>query len=272
MCAAIRSTYMVTSDGVRLRVLEAGRFDPGRRTVLAFVPGWSMPANIWLPQLTTLGATYNVAALDPRGQGESDIPADGFDIERRAADLNEFISRYERVVLVGWSLGALEALQFVHRFGAERLDALVLVDSSVGEEPPPPGTGFLDALRHDREATLKAFVRNMFQKPRDDAELAELLKDALRMSLESSLALFPRDIPREHWREVARAFGKPLMYVVTRQFAEQAQNLLRHRPRTRIEIFEHAGHALFIDEPDRFNRLLLEFCEEAAEIHPSGGS
>ena len=109
MCAAIRSTYLVTSDGVRLRVLESGPPDTRRGPVLAFVPGWSMPASIWLPQLTALGAAYGVAALDPRGQGESDIPNSGFDIERRAADINEFIARYDRVVLVGWSLGALEA-------------------------------------------------------------------------------------------------------------------------------------------------------------------
>ena len=271
MCAAVRSTRLVTSDGVRLRVLEAGPLNRSRCTVLAFVPGWSMPANIWLPQVTMLGATHCVAALDPRGQGESDVPAHGFEIERRAADINEFVSRFDHVVLVGWSLGALETLQFVHRFGEERIDALVLVDSSVGEEPPPPATGFLDALRRDREATLKAFVNDMFRTPREVAELDELLEGALRMSLESSLALFPRDIPREHWREVARGFGKPLLYVVTQQFAAQARNLLRHRPGTRIEIFERAGHALFVDEPDRFNRLLLEFCEEAG-IHLSEDS
>lgn len=265
MCAAIRSTYLVTSDGVRLRVLESGPPDVRRGPVLAFVPGWSMPASIWLPQLAALGTTHRVAALDPRGQGESDIPNSGFDIERRAADINEFIARYDRVVLVGWSLGALEALQFVHRFSADRLDALVLVDSSVGEDPPSPGTGFIDALQRDRPATLRAFVHDMFQTARGDAELDGLYQTALRIPLDASLTLFPRGIPREHWRDVARAFRKPLMYVVTEQFAAQARNLLRHRPETHIEIFERAGHALFVDEPDRFNRLLAVFFEEAVE-------
>jgi pimeloyl-ACP methyl ester carboxylesterase len=30
-------------------------------------------------------------------------------------------------------------------------------------------------------------------------------------------------------------------------------------PAARIEMFENAGHALFVDEADRFNKLLAEF-------------
>ncbi len=276
MSAEIRSTDLVTSDGVRLRVLEAGPADPvgADRTepVLAFVPGWSMPAAIWRPQLAQLGSMRRVAALDPRGQGDSDVPASGFDIDRRADDVSEFVARYQRAVLIGWSLGALEALHFVHRHGADRLAGLVLVDSSVGEDPaPPPAGDFLESLRRDRRAALERFVREMFLSPRSDEELARLTDSALRLPLDASLALFPSSIPREHWRDTTRAFRKPLMYVVTEQFAAQARNLLRHRPGTRVEIFEAAGHALFVDDPDRFNRVLLDFADKAVLDRAHGG-
>ena len=79
------------------------------------------------------------------------------------------------------------------------------------------------------------------------------------MPLEASIDLLSYPFPREHWRDVARAFRKPLLYVVTPQFAEQAQNLKRNRRGTRIEIFADAGHALFVDEPQRFNALLDDF-------------
>jgi microsomal epoxide hydrolase len=276
MSAEIRSTELVTSDGVRLHVLEAGAAGRARMggtaPVLAFIPGWSMPAAIWRSQLAQLGASRRVAALDPRGQGDSDVPASGFDIDRRADDVAEFVARYERPVLIGWSLGALEALHFVHRHGADRLAGLVLVDSSVGEEPaPPPAGDFLESLRRDRRATLEQFLRDMFRSPVSDVELATLTDSALRMPLDASLSLFPRAIPREHWRDIARVFRKPLMYVVTEQFAAQARNLLRNRPGTRVEIFEAAGHALFVDEPDRFNRVLLAFAEELVSDSSHGG-
>jgi pimeloyl-ACP methyl ester carboxylesterase len=79
------------------------------------------------------------------------------------------------------------------------------------------------------------------------------------MPLEASLALFPSDVPREHWRGIARALRAPLLYAVTPQFAAQAENLKKARPATQVEIFAEAGHALFVDEPGRFNRLLADF-------------
>ncbi len=109
MSAEPVSRWFSTSDKVRLHVLEAGP-PAGVAPVLAFVPGWSMPASIFLPQLAALGERHAVAALDPRGQGLSDVPASGYATGRRAQDVAEFVARYRRVVLVGWSLGALEAL------------------------------------------------------------------------------------------------------------------------------------------------------------------
>ena len=55
------------------------------------------------------------------------------------------------------------------------------------------------------------------------------------------------------------AVRAPLLYVVTPQFAAQAGNLKRNRPATEVAVFERAGHALFVDEPDRFNALLEGF-------------
>lgn len=264
----MRSASFLTSDGVRLHVLESvtGDRPGGAFPVIAFVPGWSMPAGIWREQLDNLGRRYRVAALDPRGQGESEIPQSGYEIERRATDLREFIDRYPRVVLVAWSLGALEALQAVHLYGDSRIEGLVLVDSSVGEEPAPAsGSPFIEALQADRLATLQDFVRGMFRSPRSEAELTELTALALRMPLDASLSLFPRSVPREHWRIIARGFRKPLLYVVTPQFAEQAANLERNRPGTQVAIFEQAGHALFADEPERFSEVIARFAASVTE-------
>jgi pimeloyl-ACP methyl ester carboxylesterase len=52
---------------------------------------------------------------------------------------------------------------------------------------------------------------------------------------------------------------------VTPQFAAQAQNLKTNRPGTQIEIFERASHALFVDEPARFNALITTFAESVTQ-------
>ena len=219
-----------------------------------------MPLWLFDEQFAALGKHHRVIALDPRGQGESEVPDHGYNFERRAADIHEFLQPYQNVLLVGWSLGALEILEYAHRFGEGKLAGMVLVDSSVGELPvPPPGGTFLEALREKRDETLDEFVRAMYAKPRPEAEIAALLKDVNRMSLDNSIALLSSGIPREHWKEIAHDFKKLLLYVVTPQFEEQARNLERNRPGTRIEVFSEAGHALFVDEPERFNALMLDF-------------
>ena len=249
------------SDGVVLSVIESIKGSAaGAPLTIALIPGWCMAAWLWLPQIDALSAHYPVIALDPRGQGESDVPASGYHFERRATDIHEFLQPYKNVVLVGWSLGALETLEYAHHFGEDHLTGMVLVDSSVGELPvPPPGGGFLDELRKDRDKTLDSFVREMYSKPRHESEVTALLRDMKRMTLDNSIALLSSGIPREHWRECAHTFKKPLMYVVTPQFEEQARNLKKNRSGTRIEVFCDAGHALFVDEPQQFNTLLLDF-------------
>jgi microsomal epoxide hydrolase len=257
---------IVTSDGVTLSVLEAGREHArGDRITVACIPGWSMPASVWRRQLDVLGQRYNVLALDPRGQGESDVPRAGYTVERRATDLHEFLRPLANVVLIGWSLGALEALQYVDMFGPDRLAGLVLVDSSVGEPPVPPSSdGFKRRLREHRDEALDEFVRAIFRTPPPPAEIDVLLRSARRMPLDDSLALLSYPFDRSHWRRIAHAFDRPLLYVVTDQFEQQAHNLRKSRPRTQIEIFKGAGHALFVDEAQRFNALIVRFADGLA--------
>ena len=258
----LRSTGFTTSDGVRLNVLEAGP-ESGDGPVIAFVPGWSMPASIWEAQLREFGARHRVAALDPRGQGESDVPEHGYSIDRRAEDLREFIARYPKVLLVAWSLGALEALHYLHHHGDKAIAGLVIVDSSVGEEPAPPkpvsGKGFVAELRRDRAQAVEGLVQAIFLKPQARERIEALRDSALRMPLEGSISLFPSRLPRTHWRNATHGFSKPLLYVVTKQFAGQGTNLRKNRKGTKVVLFREAGHALFVDDAPRFNRLLDDF-------------
>jgi microsomal epoxide hydrolase len=264
---ALRSFRVTTSDGVRLNVLEASPSSALGATegkpVIVLVPGWCMPATIWQAQLQALGQRFRTLALDPRGQGDSDVPATGYDAQRRADDLRDLLAPLPRVVLVAWSLGVLDALNLVDRSGDSHLAGLVLVDNSVGEPPAPRPSKFLEQLRADRSATVDHFVRGMFARPRPEEEIERLKQSALRMPLEASIALLSYPFPREHWRKIATSISKPLCYCVTGHYLEQAHNLQRERPSTRVEWFEHAGHALFVDEPERFNRIVIDFAQSA---------
>ena len=256
---SIVSRHFQTTDNVRLHYLEAiPKYIKPRSTVILLVPGWSLPASIWKTQLEVLGKEWHTIAFDPRGQGLSEVPRYGFDIDRRSDDLHELRQMYPQHVIVGWSLGALEALNMIHRHGRGGITALALIDSSVGEGPATGPSGFPGELRRNRRHALTEFGQALFRTPRTAGEIRHLVNQAMRMPLDASLSLFPSSVPREFWRNTVLGFDGPLLYAVTPQFFEQARLLALHRPGTRIEKFPDAGHALFADNPGRFNRIIHE--------------
>jgi non-heme chloroperoxidase len=255
-----RDAEFTTSDGVRLHVIELG---PADANTIVFVPGWSMPAWIFGAQLRYFATQYHVVALDPRGQGESEIAPSGYDHLRRGQDIAELIAAVGNrpVVLVGWSLGVLDSLAYVAQYGDARVAGLVLIDNSVGEDPPPtlsrlpPRRG----PRLAREAQMRRFVQGMFTRNPGEAYLERLTETALRTPPEVAAMLSSYPAPRTYWREAIYSVRRPILYVVRPRFAGQAGNLAAKHPMAETQIFSHAGHALFVDEAPRFNALLADF-------------
>ena len=254
----------VTSDGVRLHTLLAGPDDGDASAgVVVLVPGWTMPAWIWDRQIRALSAHHRVVALDPRGQGESDIPATGYDQDRRGQDIAELIATLgaRPVLLVGWSLGVLDSLAYVHRSGDARLAGLVLVDNSIGEPPAPvPRRGGARLARPvDRPEWMARFVRSMFRQPMDQAVLDRLTEAALRTPRDAAASLLRYDVPREYWRDAVLSVRRPVLYAVTPRLAAQGRSLEADDPLARIVVFPGAGHALFVDDAERFDAVMDGF-------------
>ncbi|MCW3474263.1 alpha/beta fold hydrolase [Limobrevibacterium gyesilva] len=256
--AAAEDRYFVTGDGVRLHYLEAGR---GR--TLVFVPGWTMPAWIWQRQIDEFSRQYRVIAFDPRGQGDSAVAPSGYEPGRRGQDIADLIARLgpEPVLLVGWSLGVLDALAYVHANGDTRIAGLVLVDNSVGEDPPPQPSRHptKPGPRLPREAMMRNFVRGMFKRPQPQAYLDRLTEACLRTPQPAASALLSYPVPRSYWKEAVYSTDKPVLYVVRPKFAGQADNLAAHHPAAEAVVMKEPGHALFVDEPAHFNAILLDF-------------
>ena len=198
----------LTSDAVRLSYLSCGT--PSQRLPMLFVPGWCMPAELFRAHLIHFAPTRSVFALDPRGHGESDTPESGYDADRRARDLFEFIRRFKRPpIVVAWSLSGIEMLHALHRFGPAAMSALALVDSSLGEGPAGSGDGieaFRTQLRTDREATLAGFARAIFRSEQSDEQIDALVREMAHVPLEPSLSMLDYRLPRESLRNAARGF------------------------------------------------------------------
>jgi non-heme chloroperoxidase len=263
------SQYFTTSDGVQLHYIDARPADGGAPGhVLVLIPGWTMPAWIFGPQITAFARSCRVIAFDPRGQGDSEVPAFGYTAGRRGQDIAELLNavRTPKVVLLGWSLGVLDSLAYVEAHGAEDLSALVLIDNSIGENPPPLPEPVPRTSRHFRRpsypATMAAFVRGMFRTPQPQAYLRRLTATCLITPESAARALLDYRVPRTVWREAVYSAGVPILYCVRPHLAGQAENLARNDPQAETVIFPDAGHALFVDDAQRFNTVLANFLRE----------
>ena len=70
----------------------------------------------------------------------------------------------------------------------------------------------------------------------------------------------------QDWRDVVRRFPLPLLMLAGRESqvwpCEHAEAAVAGSPRGRALVIEDAGHAISIDQPDRFNEVLLDFLAE----------
>ncbi len=249
------------SDGARLHYLESGSGPP-----IVLQPGWTMPAEIWEPQLRGLSTRFRVVALDPRSQGKSERVPDGHYAERRAQDIREVAEALKLgpIVLAGWSLGVGEVLTYVAQYGTSSLRGLVLVDGEVGRDPDAQRTqavlGMLRSLQTNRDAWGARFVRSMYKQPQSEEYLGRITAAARSVPTNTAFTLIANAfLSGKDLRPVLKAVDKPLLVVAAPGTQSQAEMVKRLHPAARVEIFAEAGHALFVDEAERFNRVLAEF-------------
>lgn len=268
-----QSGRFTTSDGVELHYLE-----DGSGATIVFVPGWKMPAEIWEPQLRHFASTHHVIALDPRGQGRSEKTTEGHYLSRRGLDIGELIEHLDAkpAVVVGWSFGMLELLTYAQEFGTNALRAAVLVDFYIGldEEPGQPHPfeamwrDYLTGLQMNRADWTSEWVREaLFQSDQPDEYFNDITRAILRTPTNTAVTILSNHlvIEQRDWRPFVDELNLPVLYAVAEPFAEQAENAKARRPDLRVEVFEGAGHALFVNQAERFNRVLGEFLETVPE-------
>jgi non-heme chloroperoxidase len=256
----IESGHFKTSDGVQLHYLEAGS-----GPLLVFVPGWTMPAEIWDPQIRHFATTHHVVALDPRGHGRSEKPAHGYYPSRRGKDIGELLEHLggEPAVVVGWSLGVQETLVYTQEHGTNKIRALVLVDWDIIDNEPEYFTSRFISLQVQREVWTRGFVKDIFLNPPSEKYLEAITQAALSVPTNATAILIaniilmgPNDLS-----PVVDSLDRPALFVYSSLdwAVEAADEVRQHWPESRVEVINETSHALFVDQPKRFNEVLDEF-------------
>ncbi|GGY61825.1 MULTISPECIES: alpha/beta fold hydrolase [Streptomyces] len=149
--------------------------DHGAGQPIVLIHGWPLNGASWEKQTAALlAAGHRVITYDRRGFGRSDQPADGYDYDTLASDLNEVLTALDLrdAVLVGFSMGSGEVTRYLGTYGSERIDKAVMI----GVVPPfllrtddnPEGVdgsvfkGIEDAITADRFAFMSAFLADFY--------------------------------------------------------------------------------------------------------------
>jgi pimeloyl-ACP methyl ester carboxylesterase len=192
---------------------------------------------MWVPQVTALREN-GFEPVVPRLYGR------GPSIDGWAAHL---LRDYDGVfVAVGASMGGYCALALARR-APERVVGMVLVASRAGAD-----TFDRRRQRDDQIAVLRAHGVPPEVDTDDTAEDLAVAQEAMRDRMDLS--------------GIAASFGGPLLVCVGDQdeiiSVDESRELAASALRGTFELFPGVGHFPSVDQPDRFNDVLLEFLSQ----------
>src|SRR3984885_13440522 len=256
-----KSSFIKTSDGTRIHYLDSGS---GRAIV--FIPGWTMPAWIWQKRVVESAKRYHVIAVDPRSQGESDKPTYGHLPETRARDYKELVDRLglKQPILVGWSMACGELIKYAEQFGSDNVSSYVLVDGLLSAKLSPEVfammSGWMNDLQQDRRKQADGFVRSMFKKPQSEDYLKSLVDASVEVPADTAAVLIYDMIAVKDFSAGLTRANRPMLFVY-QSGSQQSADFVKSKlgDKVRLERFDGDGHALFVDDPEKFNRVVEEF-------------
>lgn len=269
---------------VELRTTDAGPTN-SHNTPVVLIPGWGTSADIWAEQAARLSQHRRVVSVDPRSQGGSTVVAHGMTPEQRARDLASVLDAVglAKVVLVGWSQGVQDVAAYVQAFGTGRLAGVVLVDSTISSgangltKNPQRAAQQLRMLGIFNAAPkeyAEGFVDAIIRRPLDAATTEKLVGDVLKTPNAIASATLVADLFSVDRTPAIAKLDRPALVIASAASPELAamQEMARLLPKARIEVVADAGHAVFIDQPERFAKLLDEFLIriDAPEPKPKG--
>jgi non-heme chloroperoxidase len=264
---AAKSAFFKTSDGISVHYLQAGNGRP-----IVFIPGWTMPAWIWQKQIDEFSKKYQVVAVDPRSQGESDKPPYGHMPETRARDYKELVDQLglKHPVLIGWSMACGELIKYVEQFGMANIGGIVLVDGYLTDKPSDlfvPLSGWMNQVQLDRQKQAEGFVRSMYKKPQTEEYLKRVIDASAQTPADTAALLIYNMIAVKDFstglKVLAAMKAKNSVLFAYQPETQQSADYLKLMlgDRLRLEIFEGDGHALFVDDPEKFNHVLEDFLQ-----------
>lgn len=242
------------------------------KPALVLITGWTVTQDVWRPHVEAFSQDRQVVTFDPRSQGRSTITAEGDTPEQRARDLQALLDvlALKSVVLVGWSQGAQDVAAYVNAFGTGRLAGVVLVDAPIstgaaGIKAAPDDAaqllGMLAIYQRAPRAYTEGMLAAIISRKLPPQDLRAIVDEAMRTPPAIGAAMLVSDLLGPDRTGAIARLDRPALVIAAGRSPElAAQKAMAERlPKGRFEVVADASHAVFIDQPQRFDALLRDF-------------
>jgi len=284
MSHLIPGDYDVVLNGLRLHYTVRGQGP----ALIAISGGPGMDARGW-DDFAQIDDFVTIVQLHPRGSGLSDpapdyaylLPDYASDVEALRLHLG-----LDKPTVMGWSHGGMIAQQFASTY-PDSLSKLILFDTAAyfGEflnDIEAAVTAFKDQPWYAESfAALKKEWAGDYQTDDDMAALwAQEMKfyfkqfgphaaayhertKHLPVRIDPLKTFNDREAPTMDLRpQLANVTVSTLVIVGRHDFittVSMAEEMVKHLPHARLEIFDDSGHFAFVEEPDKFRRVVHDF-------------
>jgi pimeloyl-[acyl-carrier protein] methyl ester esterase len=256
-----------------LHVREAGAGQP-----ILLLHGWACHGGFFRPQLRELARSMHVLAPDLPGHGLTGA-ACPLSIEAAADACADLLAArgLDRVLVVGWSMGATVAWSMLARHGPARFAGLVVVDMA---PRPLNDTGWrlglsdgLDLARSERAAAAMpgawpAFTERIVHSllprdlPRDEALAAWAHAEVAGCDPEAMATMW-RSLVAQDFRALVPRIACPTLLACGMRSALYSPDVFSwmadRSPNARIVRFHDSGHAPHLTEAAAFNDAIRTF-------------
>jgi len=265
--------HFTTSDGVRIYYESHGDGDP---VLLAYGIGGN--AGMWRPNIHALAARNRLILWEPRGHARSESPADPAKVTfgHWVLDLHDLLHhlQLDRAVVGGLSLGAGIAtrLTLAH---PERVRALIVVDSSSAVGLPLSVDnlvmrarsikvtleGGMDAMAEFAIASNPNVSGRIKLDPSARQEIFDYYRMLTPIGYANALrALLQMDYITDRLPEIS---VPTLLVCGDEDPSLQPMRLMEKKVKqARFVLLSPAGHFGNRDQPEAFNRAVIEFLDE----------
>lgn len=263
-------------DGHLLHYDDAGAGQP-----VVLLHGWACHAGYFAPQIGGLAGRFRIVAPDLRGHRHSHRPGDAPDLATLADDLRALLDRLQppAPVLVGWSMGALVAFEFVRRFGVGGIAGLVVVDMTprvvndagwnlglIGGYGAAQAERAPELIRQDWPRWVEAFLPSVFADGHEpEPDLLAWIGVEMRGCDPDTMASLWWAIATADYRDCVRSITAPTLVLRgggSRLYGPATAAWLGAAiAGAQLATVSGAGHAPHLEQPADFNRLIAGFVD-----------